>query len=116
MIADYNQTIFNVVRDVAQQGAALQGIESQMKHQAGAMQASNDLLRTAQAKFKQGLAERSTVLAAELALSKQQDAELQLENQQLIAEVSLIKALGGGYRTDSTNADNTGAALTQLSK
>ncbi|HEV7618995.1 MAG TPA: efflux transporter outer membrane subunit [Burkholderiaceae bacterium] len=113
MIADYNQTIFNVVRDVAQQGAALQGIESQMKHQAGAMQASNELLRTAQAKFKQGLAERGTVLAAELALSKQRDAELQLENQQLIAEVSLIKALGGGYRTDPTGTD---AALTQLSK
>jgi multidrug efflux system outer membrane protein len=98
---------------VAQQGAALQGIESQMKHQAGAMQASNDLLRTAQAKFKQGLAERGTVLAAELALSKQRDTELQLENQQLIAEVSLIKALGGGYRTDLTGTD---AALTQLSK
>lgn len=113
MIANYNQTVFNVIRDVAQQGATLQGIESQIRQQSGATQASNDLLRAEQAKFNQGLADRGAVLAATLVLLKQQDASLQLNNQQLLAEVSLINALGGGYRTNSIS---TGAALGQSAK
>lgn len=113
MIADYNQAVFNAVREVAQQGATMQGIESQIRLQDGAMKASNDLLRTAQAKFRQGLANRDTVLAAELARLTQQDASLQLENQQLLAEVSLVKALGGGYRSEAISPD---AAHIQSSK
>lgn len=104
LIADYNQSVFNAVRDVAQQGVALQGIENQIRQQAAAMQASDDLLRTAHEKFNRGLANRGTLLAAQLAQWKQQDANLQLQNQQLLTEVSLTKALGGGYNTAHNTA------------
>nr|WP_244545202.1 efflux transporter outer membrane subunit [Collimonas sp. OK607] len=110
MIADYNQTVFNAVRDVAQQGASMQSIESQIRQQDSAMRASNELLRTAQAKFKQGLANHSAVLAAELAQLAQQDAGLQLANRQLLAEVALVSVLGGGYRS---NLITPNAPLTQ---
>lgn len=113
LIADYNQTVFNAVAEVAQAGATLQGIESQMKQQADAVQSTNALLHTAQAKFKQGLADRAATLDAELAVLRQRDASLQLQNQQQLAEVSLAKALGGGYRM---NPVDTRTALSQPSK
>lgn len=113
MVADYNQTVFNAVRDVAQRGAAMQSIESQIKLQQGAMQASDDLLRTANEKFKHGLANNGTVLSARLGQLAQQDTSLQLQNQQLLAEVSLVSALGGGYQVDAVSPR---AALTQSSK
>ncbi|HTD03367.1 efflux transporter outer membrane subunit [Undibacterium sp.] len=113
LIADYNQSVFNAVRDVAQQAVVVRGLENQIGQQNDVIRANQDLLKTAQAKFRQGLAERGTVLNAELALSKQQDASLQLKNQQLQAEVSLVKALGGGYNAETVT---TSPALTQTSK
>ena len=59
----------------------------------------------ARARFTQGLADRGTVLGAELASLKEQDFSLQLKNQQLLSEVALIKALGGGYRAEAAAAD-----------
>ncbi|QRX81197.1 efflux transporter outer membrane subunit [Glaciimonas sp. PAMC28666] len=100
MIADYNQSVFNAVRDVAQSGAAMQGIQNQIRLQQAAMQASDDLLHTAQEKFQHGLANNGTVLSAKLNQLAQQDTSLQLQNQQLQAEVSLVSALGGGYQAD----------------
>jgi len=101
LIAEYNQSVFNAVRDVAQQGVALQGIENQLAAQAEALKASGQLLHSAQEKFDRGLANRGTLLAAQLTQLRQQDTSLQLQSQQLIAEVSLTKALGGGFNTAS---------------
>lgn len=105
LIADYNQRVVNAVRDIAQQAIALRRIEKESRQQLAAVDASDDLLRTAEARFKQGLTDRDTVLAAESARLEQQDAMLQLENQRLLAEVSLDQALGGGYRTGLVKAE-----------
>ncbi|MFZ6648488.1 efflux transporter outer membrane subunit [Undibacterium sp. TJN25] len=116
MIADYNQSVFNAVRDVAQQAVNMRGVENQIAQQDEVVHASRDLLKTAQARLKQGLAERGAVLNAELALSKQEYASLQLKDQQLQTEVSLVKALGGGYRADVPSAASASpaSALTTL--
>jgi len=115
LIAEYNQMVINAVRDVAQQGVALRGIENQIGQQGSATQASNDLLQTAKAKLNHGLADRGAVLTAELAFLKQQDANLQLENQQMITEVSLFKALGGGYLADANSSPVSSPAAHALS-
>ncbi|WP_394779759.1 efflux transporter outer membrane subunit [Undibacterium sp.] len=115
MIADYNQSVFNAVRDVAQQAVNMRGVESQIVQQDEVMHASRDLLKTAQARMKQGLAERSAVLNAELALSRQEYTSLQLQNQQLLTEVALVKALGGGYNASHTDAAPTTATASAMS-
>lgn len=106
-IADYNQSVFTVVREVAQAGVELQGIEGQIVQQSTAQQASAALLGSAQARFKQGLADRSTTLSAEIAVLKQRDGALQLQSAQFGAEVTLIRALGGGYQADANLAQST---------
>ncbi|QJD92705.1 efflux transporter outer membrane subunit [Duganella dendranthematis] len=100
-IAEYNQTIIEAVRDVAQGGAQLQGIEQQITQQTAATASARAQVASAQARMDQGLANNASVLNARLALLKQQDADLYLQQIQLLAEVALTNALGGGYHEEA---------------
>ncbi|WP_343729312.1 efflux transporter outer membrane subunit [Duganella sp.] len=100
-IAEYNQTIVEAVREVAQGGAQLQGIEQQITQQTAATTLARAQLASAQKRLDHGLANNSSVLNARLALLKQQDADLYLQQVQLLAEVALTNALGGGYHEEA---------------
>ncbi|HSY25998.1 MAG TPA: efflux transporter outer membrane subunit, partial [Burkholderiaceae bacterium] len=71
LIADYNQSVVNAVREVAQAGVSLQGLQKQIDEQALTVAASKAVLHSAQARYKQGLADRAGLLNAELAVSRQ---------------------------------------------
>jgi multidrug efflux system outer membrane protein len=96
-IAEYNQAVVDAVREVAQDGVQLQGIEQQIARQAEATGLARAQMASAQARLDHGLADRGSVLAAQLALLRQRDADLYLQQVQLLAEVALTNALGGGY-------------------
>jgi multidrug efflux system outer membrane protein len=96
-IAEYNQAVVEAVRDVAQGGAQLQGIEQQITQQAGATASARAQLASAQTRLDHGLADNGSVLNARVALFKQRDADVYLQQVQLLAEVALTNALGGGY-------------------
>jgi multidrug efflux system outer membrane protein len=108
LIADYNQTVFNAVRDVAQQGVTLAGIERESQQQAEVLTATRALVAAVQARMAQGLAARQSLLAVQDELLKQQDGALELQQQSLLAQLALTKALGGGYRAalQPTQKDN----------
>ena len=112
LIADYNQNVFNVVRDVAQAGAKVQGVENQLRLQEDNLRASEAQLRNANARLKQGLADRATQLNAEMTVRGQVDLGMQLQNQRQNAEINLNVALGGGYRGSSDFA-NTASTTKQ---
>jgi multidrug efflux system outer membrane protein len=98
MIADYNQAIVTAVREVAQEGVSLQGLEREQAQQAQVTQASLALLDGAQRRLHAGLAEHADVLKAQAQVLQEQGTALQLQGLQLNTEVALIRALGGGYR------------------
>ncbi|WP_229257208.1 efflux transporter outer membrane subunit [Duganella callida] len=100
-IAEYNQAVLDAVRDVAQDAAQLQGIERQIGEQAAATASARAQLASAQARLDHGLASHAGVLNARLALLRQQDADLYLQQVQLLAEVALTNALGGGYHEEA---------------
>ncbi len=104
MMADYNQSVCNAVRDVAQEGVSLQGLQSQIAAQEASVSATQAILHSARARFTRGLAGNSTLFAAELSADKQLDTSLQLKGEVLQTDVALIKALGGGYRALSGQA------------
>jgi multidrug efflux system outer membrane protein len=106
-IAEYNQTIVEAVREVAQGGAQLQGIEQQIAQQSATTGLARAQMASAQARLDRGLANNSSVLNARLALLKQQDADLYLQQVQLLAEVALTNALGGGYHEEAPLATVT---------
>ncbi|RXZ36161.1 efflux transporter outer membrane subunit [Oxalobacteraceae bacterium CAVE-383] len=98
MIAEYNQAIVNAVREVAQEGVSLQGLEREQARRAEAEQADRALLDGAQRRLRAGLADRAAVLDAQAVVLQEQALALQLRERQLNTEVALIRALGGGYR------------------
>ncbi len=102
-IAAYNQAVVQAVRDVAQDSLALQGTEQQLALQAEATAAANAQLQSMRARAAHGLADRRSELTAQLALLRQQDSALALQQAQMQAEVTLTQALGGGYRNDATS-------------
>jgi multidrug efflux system outer membrane protein len=101
LLAEYNQDVLNAVRDVAMEGATLQGIEREAQSHAAAFEASSRLAANAEARMKRGLADRATVLQARQAMLRQRDTELQLVDARLQTQVALVKALGGGYHAPS---------------
>ena len=113
LIADYNQSVVNAVREVAQEGVSLQGLQKQLDEQAATAAATDALLHGVQARYKQGLADRATLLNVDMAVYRQRDARLQLKDQQLLANVALIKALGGGYQAQTNQTGGTIGAATQ---
>ncbi|MDO8065014.1 efflux transporter outer membrane subunit [Janthinobacterium sp. SUN206] len=113
LIADYNQNVFNVVRDVAQAGARVQGVENQLRLQQENLRASEAQLRNANARLKQGLADRATQLNAEMTVRGQVDLGMQLQNQRQDAEINLTVALGGGYRGSSDFAASADTVTTK---
>jgi multidrug efflux system outer membrane protein len=102
LIADYNQSVVNAVRDVAEEGVTLQGIARQQRAHLQATQASRQLADNAGKRLARGLADRGALLEAKLAVLRQQDTDLQLKDAELQTQVALAKALGGGYRAEPT--------------
>jgi multidrug efflux system outer membrane protein len=96
-IAEYNQAVVEAVREVAQDALQVQGIEQQIAEQAASSAATSAQLATAQARLQRGLADNASVLNAQLAVLRQRDADLYLQQVQRLAEVALTNALGGGY-------------------
>jgi multidrug efflux system outer membrane protein len=98
LVADYNEAVLNAVRDVAMEGATLQGLERESASHAAALEASARLAANAEARRQRGLADRAAVLQARQTLLRQRDTDLQLLDARLQTQVALVKALGGGYR------------------
>ena len=98
LLAEYNEAVLNAVRDVAMEGATLQGIERETAAHAAALDAAARLAVNAEARRKRGLADRAAVLQARQTMLRQRDAGLQLTDARLQTQVALVKALGGGYR------------------
>jgi multidrug efflux system outer membrane protein len=100
LVAEYNDAVLAAVRDVAQEGATLQGLEQEARAHQAALDASRKLSASAEARMKRGLLERAGVLQAKMTLLRQQDTDLQLTDARLQTQVALVKALGGGYHTN----------------
>jgi multidrug efflux system outer membrane protein len=103
LVAEYNEAVLAAVREVAQEGATLQGLEQEAQTHQAALDAGRKLVDSAEARMQRGLLERAGVLQAKMTLLRQQDTGLQLTDARLQTQVALAKALGGGYRANNTN-------------
>lgn len=112
LLAEYNQAVLNAVRDVAVQGATLQGITREAEVHRTAVDASRQLAENAQARMQRGLADRASVLQAQQSMLRQRDTDLQLLDARLQAQVALVKALGGGYRAPEQTTGQTASIPT----
>lgn len=101
-IAQYNSTVLTAAREVATQALTAQQIAARQHEQQAQLGADRQLLKSAQARERQGIRDARESLAAEAQLLQQRDAAAQLQAQGLSTDLNLIKALGGGYHAPAT--------------
>lgn len=99
-VANYNRTVVQAAHDVAQQVLTKQQLEAQRTEQDRELADSTSQLRRAGQRRDEGIEDDRTYLTTSMQRDQQVDAQLQLRAQQLAADLSLIHALGGGYRSD----------------
>lgn len=97
-VAQYNSAVLTAARDVATQSLTADQIEARRKEQAREIAANQQLLANAQSRAQRGVSDRRETLSAQAQLLQQQDSDVSLQGQALSTDISLIKALGGGYR------------------
>ncbi|RDI99665.1 RND transporter [Dyella solisilvae] len=117
-VAQYDSTVLNAARDVATQSLTAQQLDDRRKEQAREIAADQQLLTSAQSRAHRGVSDIRETLGAKAQLLQQQDNDVNLHAQALSTDISLIKALGGGYRAatpDQVSTDQSPTSPTNLS-
>jgi NodT family efflux transporter outer membrane factor (OMF) lipoprotein len=98
-VANYHQTVLSAFQDVEDSLSALRLLEDEAKTQDVAVAAAQHSLELSNNRYKGGVATYLEVITAQsIALSDQRVAA-QIAGRRMTASVSLIKALGGGWKT-----------------
>lgn len=97
-VGQYNQTLADALRDVADQLTSFRSLEQQRVQQQQALAASRDAYDLAVLRYKEGVGNYLQVLSAEAPLLAQESLEADLRARALDLSVNLVRALGGGYR------------------
>lgn len=100
LLEQYNQTILNAFREVADVLVALQTREEQMTHQRRQVQAAQDVRDLADLRYRKGLVTYLDVLDAQRTVLDAELAFVQTERARLTDMVALFKAVGGGWQPD----------------
>ncbi len=96
-VAQYNQTVLDAVRDVADQKVGLESLVEQRAQAQSSASALERAYKISQLREQRGVANHLEVLEAQGALIAEQRVQAQLRERELQAALALIKALGGGY-------------------
>jgi outer membrane protein TolC len=99
--ADYRQTVLTSFQQVEDNLAALRVLGQVVEEQEGAIASARRNLQEAGVRYAAGLDPYLNVIAAQTALLTSEQAQIGFREQQMVASVQLIKALGGGW--DTTN-------------
>lgn len=99
-IESYNAAVIEAVREVADQLASTQAIQRQLLEQRSALAFAENAYEIAVQRYDAGLGNYLSVLIAETAVLNQRRQGVDLAARALDTQVALIRALGGGYRTD----------------
>lgn len=106
-VAQYEQTIQNAFRDVADGLAAHETYADQVQAQRNLLEVSERYYSVAEQRYRTGVDSHLTLLDAQRQLLSAQQQLVNDRRNQLISEVNLFKALGGGWEVTNTAAAST---------
>ena len=96
-VANYRQTVLTAFQQVEDNLAAVRILADAIERQDAAILSAQRNLRDETARYSAGLDPYLSVLAAETAFLNAEQAAVTFREQQMIASVQLIQALGGGW-------------------
>ncbi|BEV71734.1 multidrug efflux MFS transporter outer membrane subunit VceC [Paludibacterium sp. THUN1379] len=99
-VANYQQTVTEALHGVADAAMSQRALGPQLSDTADAVQAAKDAWRIAQQRYQGGLSTYIEVLSAEDNFLANQRALTDLQSRALTQDVALVRALGGGFRSE----------------
>ncbi len=96
-VANYRETVLTAFQQVEDNLAALRILLQVIEQQDSAIDAAGRNLEEAEVRYKAGLDPYLNVIAAQTTLLNDQQAAVNFRMQQMVANVNLIRALGGGW-------------------
>ncbi|MBW2942665.1 efflux transporter outer membrane subunit [Zhongshania aquimaris] len=114
-VANYNQTLLEALRDVADHLNSYRFLQTQIEQQQFALKASRRAYDLALQRYHAGLGNYLTVLNAQSVVIQQQLFQSQLQMRAANTHVELSRALGGGYPYVDARAQNSAAERRQPS-
>jgi NodT family efflux transporter outer membrane factor (OMF) lipoprotein len=96
-VATYNQSLADALREVADALSDRRAVEAQLIEQRNALRAAEASYRIAALRYQGGLSSYIDTLSVESSLISQQRAVAELEARAFALDLSLVRALGGGY-------------------
>lgn len=100
-VANYERTLIQALNEVADAAAGLQQLQKQVSLADQSVAAQSRGVQVAVNRYRGGLANYLDVLVAEDELLIGWRVQTDVRSRAFILDVALIKALGGGYRTDA---------------
>jgi NodT family efflux transporter outer membrane factor (OMF) lipoprotein len=100
-VAAYRQTVLTAFQSVEDQLLALRVLDNEAKYQADAVKSAQVAADIALNQFNGGTVAYTTVITTIQALLADQESALTIQQNQLVATVTLIAALGGGWDTSA---------------
>ena len=109
-VANYRQTVLSAFQSVEDNLASLRILTQEVGEQRAAAEASQRAVRLSVVRYRNGVDSYVNVITAQNAFLSSRQAELQLELRQLVASVTLINNLGGGWSSSEMSKVASGAA------
>lgn len=103
-VANYRQTVLTAFQQVEDNLAALRILAQVIEQQDSATESAARSLREAEVRYQAGLDPYLNVITAQTVLLNDQQAGVTFREQQMVASVQLITALGGGWDASQMTA------------
>jgi outer membrane protein TolC len=103
-VEQYNQTLIEALRAIADQLAASRSVASQTREHERAIAAARTAYDLSVQRYREGLGTYLTVLSAETLVLEQEHLGADLRARELDDHINLVRELGGGFQGSSTAA------------
>jgi len=100
-VAGYRQTVLDAFQEVEDQLAAQRLLQAQVEAEVAALTAAQHTLEIANNRYKAGLVTYLEVAVAQSSALTLEQTVVQLRGEKLVAAVGLVRALGGGWESDT---------------
>jgi NodT family efflux transporter outer membrane factor (OMF) lipoprotein len=100
-VARYDGALVQALREVADAAASLRSLDVQLAEQRRAVAAAEQAARIARIRYQGGLANQLTALQADDTLLGLRRQLVDLDARRFTLDVSLVRALGGGFQSDT---------------
>jgi NodT family efflux transporter outer membrane factor (OMF) lipoprotein len=100
-VEQYNQTLVDALRQVADQVASVRAAQQQLGDQADALAAAEDAFRLTLDRYRAGLTSYLDVLVNEERLLTERLNRVRIQGRRLALAVGTVRALGGGYHLEN---------------